>query len=84
VFKSPGHPYTRGLLDATRLGEHERRSRPTRLRGELQLSHQAARGCRLAARCLYAVDTCREQPQELQEVRPGQTVRCWRAAAGEI
>lgn len=85
IFEQPAHPYTRGLLDATRVGEgNERTRRKVRLHGELQLAHQGTRGCRLAARCPYVRDRCREEPQRLGEVKPGHVARCWRAVEGEI
>jgi oligopeptide/dipeptide ABC transporter ATP-binding protein len=89
VFERPAHPYTRGLLDATHVGEpdvtsNRRGGGPVRLRGELQLADHEVRGCRLAPRCPFAVDRCHEEPQELETVVPGHQVRCWRAVTREI
>jgi oligopeptide/dipeptide ABC transporter ATP-binding protein len=85
VLERPAHPYTRGLLDATHVGESALRADArVRLRGELALADHEVRGCRLAPRCPFAVARCREEPQEPKAIEPGHFVRCWRSVEGEI
>lgn len=40
--------------------------------------------CRLAPRCPFAKDRCRQEKQVLRPVNDHHQVACWRAAAGEI
>jgi oligopeptide/dipeptide ABC transporter ATP-binding protein len=83
LFAQPLHPYTLGLFYASDLaGRTEASDRKYRIRGALSYPEPGYAGCRLVGRCPLAVDKCRE-PQALVTVKPGHSVRCWRAAAGE-
>jgi oligopeptide/dipeptide ABC transporter ATP-binding protein len=75
VFTRPQHPYTRALLDAIpTLGENMRlesiEGRPPDITDERA-------GCRFAARCKFAHDTCREAVPELSARGPNRSARCW-------
>jgi oligopeptide/dipeptide ABC transporter ATP-binding protein len=83
LFSRPLHPYTLGLFYARDLaGRSEASDRKYRIRGALSYPPAGYAGCKLVARCPLAMERCKE-PQELVMVRPGHSVRCWRAAAGE-
>jgi peptide/nickel transport system ATP-binding protein len=76
IFKTPRHPYTRGLLSSVVTG---------RLRGTI-LHHipgsvpsllRAPQGCRFNPRCSYALEVCREKRPELVQVQPNHHVACF-------
>jgi len=84
VFGDPRHPYTRMLLSAVPVNvPWEARERITP-RGEPPSPLSVPPGCPFAARCPWAVDRCRVEPQALQPIGDERTVACWRSAAGEI
>jgi oligopeptide/dipeptide ABC transporter ATP-binding protein len=81
LFTRPLHPYTRGLLAATLVGQkraHRRRD-TIQLKGEVLALSPGYVGCRLYSRCPFARPRCAEERQVLREVLPGRHVRCWRA-----
>jgi peptide/nickel transport system ATP-binding protein len=78
VFRTPGHPYARGLLRAI--------PSPTRahvlvgLEGQPPPPGRRPQGCFFAARCEFAVDVCRAAAPEPVVLAPGDHwARCWRA-----
>lgn len=81
LFTQPLHPYTRGLLAATLVGQsrmHRRRD-TIQLKGEVLALSPGYVGCRLYSRCPFAQSRCAEEPQTLREITSGHQVRCWRA-----
>lgn len=83
LFAQPLHPYTLGLFYASDLARRSEASdRKYRIKGALSYPPAGYTGCRLVGRCPLAVDRCKE-PQELEAVGSGHSVRCWRAVAGE-
>lgn len=81
IFRQPLHPYTRGLLAATLVGQGRahRRREVIQLKGEVLAMSPEYVGCKLYKRCPFAQPRCAEEPQELREIAPGRRVRCWRA-----
>ncbi|RMF42462.1 MAG: ABC transporter ATP-binding protein [Deltaproteobacteria bacterium] len=78
IFSCPLHPYTRGLLDCIpRLGEQKERLNP--IPGQVPDIASLPPGCSYADRCPLAEDRCRQEAQELRELKPGHSVRCWKA-----
>jgi oligopeptide/dipeptide ABC transporter ATP-binding protein len=74
IFKSPRHPYTKGLLNSlTQVGQ-KRRLIP--IEGSIPDPFEVPQGCAFAPRCPHATDQCREEPQ-LLEVESGHQVSCW-------
>ncbi|NLL37472.1 MAG: ABC transporter ATP-binding protein [Fretibacterium sp.] len=80
LFKSPGHPYTRGLL----------RSMPALFGGQKRLSTipgmvpnllEPMDGCRFHNRCSYVQERCRHEEPPLFNFEGG-LVRCWLHEAG--
>lgn len=77
LFRTPMHPYTKGLLSAIPSTDiHHRRERIV-LRGEITSPVDPKPGCRFASRCLHAEERCHQQ-QRLEEVMPGHLVSCCR------
>jgi oligopeptide/dipeptide ABC transporter ATP-binding protein len=76
IFRSPAHPYTRGLL----------RSIP-RLHGESRRLHQIpgsvptpgtiGTGCPFRARCPDRLERCGQEMPPTMEIAPGHTAACW-------
>lgn len=80
VFERPRHPYTRALLAAAPSLEPPRdpgvASDRFRLAGEIPSPFDVGRGCRLAGRCPFVQDGCREQRPELIDVSATHAVAC--------
>ncbi len=79
LFESPQHPYTEALLSAVPQPDPSLRSQRIILEGEVADPADPPSGCYFHPRCRYAVDLCREQTPELEEVAPGHAVSCHRA-----
>ena len=80
LFSNPLHPYTRGLMQAAHLDDLglNEDNQDIRLHGELSEEDAKFSGCRLTPRCPFAESQCKET-QDLQELKPGHWVRCWKA-----
>ncbi|WP_233497047.1 ABC transporter ATP-binding protein [Lujinxingia litoralis] len=80
LFKSPGHPYTVGLLKSVpRLDRgHEERLIP--IEGRPPDTSKPIPGCPFAPRCAWAEEKCLRERPPLFEVAPGHRSACWRAS----
>jgi peptide/nickel transport system ATP-binding protein len=79
ICAAPGHPYTRGLIDAVPVVTADREAaRPGRgLAGEPPAATDPPSGCRFRTRCLRAQDVCAVQEPPLQpHSAAGQLVAC--------
>ena len=78
VFRSPAHPYTRGLLDAVPVPDPEeaRRRRGRQIVGELPSSVHPPSGCRFRTRCPKAQDVCANEEPEFQSFGGTQQAAC--------
>ena len=79
LFRSPRHPYTRGLLGAVpKLGSsaHAAGTRLTEIPGLVPNLKQRIPGCVFASRCAYATELCREVPPALESKAPGHWAAC--------
>ena len=74
VFRTPAHPYTRGLLDSQ--PDRSTGKRLTELRGASPQMTELPSGCRFQNRCDYVEEKCTEPPA-LADLSHGQKVRCW-------
>ncbi|GHH99383.1 ABC transporter ATP-binding protein [Neobacillus kokaensis] len=77
LFKSPCHPYTRGLLKSIPKLTGDRLEKLHVIEGKVPTLHQVPKGCRFAPRCEFASQKCIEQMPELIEEESGHKVRCW-------
>ncbi len=82
LFRSPEHPYTRGLLQSIpRLDE--RVERLEIIPGMVPDVRGFPSGCRFNPRCPVAVAACREEEPVLEEREEGHWVSCWRTDSAE-
>jgi oligopeptide/dipeptide ABC transporter ATP-binding protein len=81
VYRSPAHPYTRALLDATPVPDPEEQARH-RGRRQARPAETGARisedSCPFAPRCAHAIDVCRTTRPLLESTPPGAVVACHR------
>jgi oligopeptide/dipeptide ABC transporter ATP-binding protein len=75
VIDRPAHPYTRGLIAASRL-QRGPGGRFGALRGELP-AHEQIVGCPFAPRCGEAHAICRERMPDTTSIAPGHRAKCW-------
>ncbi len=80
LFDQPLHPYTQGLIGSIPvLGEIKERLDV--IPGSVPNLVDLPPGCRFAPRCLarvkYGLTICPEVKPELEEIKPGHSVRCW-------
>lgn len=76
IFKDPGHPYTRGLLDSIPRFGLPRKSRLVSIDGMVPGISEYPEGCRFANRCRNAFDRCTAVNPSIIEINPGHTVNC--------
>ncbi len=82
IFKSPVHPYTRGLIGAMPNLNTKPKSKLPTIRGVVPSPSAYPETCRFANRCDYVQDSCRTDEPKLSEFSEGHCVRCFRM--GEI
>jgi oligopeptide/dipeptide ABC transporter ATP-binding protein len=76
VFRDPGHPYTRGLLESTP-SIIEKVSSLKPIKGMVPEPYYLPRGCAFQPRCSTATARCETESPPLVEVAPGHFVACW-------
>jgi oligopeptide/dipeptide ABC transporter ATP-binding protein len=84
IYAAPRHPYTGALISAVPSEDLLDRGLRMMIPGEVPSPIKPPPACRLAPRCPFAKERCREEKQVLQPVGDGHLVACWRAVAGEI
>jgi oligopeptide transport system ATP-binding protein len=84
IFTAPRHPYTGALMSAVPGDDLLDRKTRLMLPGEVPSPINPPPACRLAPRCPFAKDRCRQEKQVLRAVGAEHMVACWRAADGEI
>ena len=75
VFDHPIHPYTVGLFGSIPK-IHEDVDRLDSIPGMPPNPAELPQGCHFHPRCSKCTDSCRRNPPEMAEVRPGHFVRC--------
>ncbi len=76
TFRSPVHPYTRGLLDSVPSLKTDR-SRPLRaIEGTVPVISALPPGCPFEPRCRHRLNECVARAPELVEINPGHFVSC--------
>ena len=77
LFAKPRHPYTLGLLQSVPRLDAGRRQQLQPIPGAPRNMLSAPTACPFAPRCRYEVEQSREEVPPLEEVAPGQQVRCF-------
>jgi oligopeptide/dipeptide ABC transporter ATP-binding protein len=79
VFRSPKHPYTRGLLGSIlRPNTTGTRARLTAIPGNMPNPFAMPAGCSFAPRCAHSIDACSASSPALVETEAGHLSRCLR------
>ena len=76
LFKTPLHPYTKGLLAAIPIPSIHVKREEVIMRGEVVSPINPKPGCRFATRCPYADEKCLAERPALEEVLPEHFVAC--------
>ena len=77
LFKNPLHPYTKALLSAIPEPDISKRDEEFKLiKGEISSPINVKPGCRFAARCDFAAESCTGRDIELKEVAAEHFVAC--------
>ncbi|MDD6283098.1 ABC transporter ATP-binding protein [Oribacterium sp. HCP28S3_H8] len=81
IFKSPRHPYTKGLLDSIpRIGEG--RDELYSIPGNVPNPKYMPEGCRFAPRCARCTEACKKEPG-FTDFGHGHICRCWNPVPAE-
>ncbi|MBF0317944.1 MAG: peptide ABC transporter ATP-binding protein, partial [Nitrospirae bacterium] len=73
LFKTPLHPYTRGLINSLPRG---RGMALQPIPGFVPRPDNLPDGCKFSDRCAHVARQCREDEPALRELAPGHLVRC--------
>jgi len=78
LYRSPLHPYTEALLEASPRPDPEARRTRRLLQGDIPSPVDPPSGCVFHTRCPYAVAACAATVPPLREVAPGRFKACLR------
>lgn len=79
LLSTPRHPYTKALLAS--LPQHAEPGRPLpTLPGQLNIRSASAGGCSFAERCPLVEEKCRIETQNLRDINPSHSLRCWKCS----
>ena len=81
IFKSPAHPYTRGLLQSIPRLDDDRK-RLAQIAGSVPPPGPQRAGCAFSARCPVRLDRCASERPPVTALSPTHRAACWRAGAG--
>jgi oligopeptide/dipeptide ABC transporter ATP-binding protein len=76
IFHAPGHPYTRGLLQAAPTLRTDRERPLQTIEGTVPPLHAVPFGCAFEPRCEFRVAECARALPSLLEITPGHWARC--------
>ena len=76
IFKTPAHPYTRGLLNAVPTLQTDRQRPLQTIEGSVPALHALPAGCPFEPRCEYRVPDCAAALPPLLEVSSQHWARC--------
>lgn len=76
VLSGPRHPYTQALMDSISYPDPENLKRSRKIRINDPLDIDVYLGCRFRARCPYAIEKCKQEP-ELEEISKGRQAACF-------
>ena len=78
LYRSPQHPYTEALLEASPRPDPEARRVRRLLQGDIPSPVDPPSGCVFRTRCPYAIEACAATVPPLREVTPGRFKACLR------
>ena len=76
LFKSPGHPYTQGLLKSIPSLSKQPKTRLPTIKGSVPSLLNMPRGCRFAGRCPWVEPVCRIKVPLEKRIGEGHTAAC--------
>jgi peptide/nickel transport system ATP-binding protein len=76
VLVNPKHPYTQALIDAISEPDPENLHREKKIRINEPLDIDVYQGCRFRARCPYAIEKCKDEP-DLESVDDEHYAACF-------
>lgn len=76
VLLKPKHPYTQALMDAISEPDPENLNREKKIRINEPLDIDVYLGCRFRARCPYAIEKCKTEPN-LENIEKDHSVACY-------
>jgi len=79
IYQNHMHPYTQALMSAIPAPAPDRKRKRIILTGDVPSPLNPPTGCRFHTRCPVAMEQCKQQEPEFQEVTPGHWVACWKA-----
>jgi oligopeptide/dipeptide ABC transporter ATP-binding protein len=80
LYSTPRHPYTEALLAAVPKADPALRDQVSAPKGEIADPANPPPGCAFHPRCPYAVERCRTELPQLQEIAPAHWSACHRTA----
>jgi peptide/nickel transport system ATP-binding protein len=78
LYRSPKHPYTQALLDASPRPDPDARRERRLLQGDIPSPVNPPSGCVFRTRCPYAQQACAATVPPLREIAPGRFKACLR------
>ena len=75
IISSPHHPYTQALIDSISYPDPDNLQRDKKIRINDPLDIDVYQGCRFRARCPYAIEKCKQEPN--LEVVENRQVACF-------
>jgi peptide/nickel transport system ATP-binding protein len=83
MFKTPRHPYTRGLIQSLPLPETPAKSVLPAIEGVVPALSDLPAGCRFSNRCRHATEVCRTAVPPLEQCAADHALAChhWREIA---
>jgi oligopeptide transport system ATP-binding protein len=77
LYARPRHPYTRGLMDSVPRLDEDRKKRLVPIDGQPPDLARLPPGCAFAPRCKHAIDRCRAERPELEQVGERHSKACF-------
>ena len=86
LFTRPLHPYTHGLFHSLPNFHRDivRKERLEEIPGVVGSLVKPPSGCYFSPRCRHRREICQQEEPPLNEVEPGQSVRCWLVEKGGV